>query len=414
MRLNFQIPLSNDSPNYLQTLALSDDAANQAIEMQRGNDQYRAVRQHGAGAANGNQDALNALAGFDPMMASDLQTRNISQSAARQNMQHDRERMQMDRERMQMDRDRFSAARQQATNQIAQQAQNMTAAQAQQEAEKTERLLQGAAMAANESEYNTFLQSNGVDPQDHPFSQRDMALAMITGAKDAYQIIAARNPQPEPGYQETVFGPDGNPIMTRGPANPSANFTEAKSKDIGFATRARDALNVIEQGNPNELTSRTQRVLSAAPLGLGREFQSDNYQVMETALQQFLVAILRKDTGAAVTPQETVIYGRIFMPQPGDGDAVLLEKARAREIAVSGLEAGMNIDQIVAQVNGMQRGDNAATIDQITAPEQQQSVDFSQMTLDDLLAFNPLEANLDEINAWSARMDELGAGNGGN
>lgn len=76
--------------------------------------------------------------------------------------------------------------------------------------------------------------------------------------------------------------------------------------------------------------------------------QSDSYQVAKNAGDEFLQAILRKDTGAAITEQEQRLYGDTFLPRPGDGEAVLQAKREARQRALSAIQAGMNMDQIAA------------------------------------------------------------------
>jgi hypothetical protein len=157
------------------------------------------------------------------------------------------------------------------------------------------------------------------------------------------------------GNEEVIYGPDGNPIVTRGPAGTSRPFTEAQSKDVGFATRARGALADFEPV-ANELTSRGQRMAESVPLGLGRGLQSDAFQTAYNSGREFLVAMLRKDTGAAITPQEETTYGEIYLPQPGDGEAVLDQKKAARQRAVAAIEAGMSPDAILAQERALATG----------------------------------------------------------
>lgn len=151
------------------------------------------------------------------------------------------------------------------------------------------------------------------------------------------------------GQEEVIYGPDGAPIVSRGPMGTSARFTEQQAKDTVFSTRARSALERLDSVGADVLTSRSDVVLDATPLGVGRGFQNPDFQVASQAGQEFLVALLRKDTGAAVTPSEERIYGSIYLPQPGDGPAVLAAKAEARIVAVNALESGMNADQIAAQ-----------------------------------------------------------------
>lgn len=97
-------------------------------------------------------------------------------------------------------------------------------------------------------------------------------------------------------------------------------------------------------------------MLDAVPLGLGRGSQSDDYQVAKNAGDEFLQAILRKDTGAAITSDEQALYGATYLPQPGDSEAALAQKSEARARALEALKAGMPPSAIVAQERALQVG----------------------------------------------------------
>jgi hypothetical protein len=129
-------------------------------------------------------------------------------------------------------------------------------------------------------------------------------------------------------------------------------FTEGQGKDIGFATRAESALEVLGPV-ANKLAERGDQMLGAVPWGLGRGWQESDYQLAEQAGRELLLAILRKDTGAAVTASEEQMYGDVYLPRPGDGKAVLDRKAKARELAVAGLKAGMSPAQLLAQAQAI-------------------------------------------------------------
>lgn len=148
--------------------------------------------------------------------------------------------------------------------------------------------------------------------------------------------------------QETIFGPDGKPMIIRGGIGADVKFTEGQSKDNVYATRARGALETLDP-IAGELASVTQRAANADPTGVIRgAVQSDTFQIAQQAGEEFLQAILRKDTGAAITADEQELYGKTYLPQPGDNEAVLAAKAASRQRAIAAIEAGMNLDQITA------------------------------------------------------------------
>jgi hypothetical protein len=171
------------------------------------------------------------------------------------------------------------------------------------------------------------------------------------------------------GAQGGQFGPDGRFYavdvpqgmtiesdgaggfrMVQGAGATSAKpFTEGQSKDVVFATRAKGALEVLEPVAGN-LTSLGSRAADIDPTGIIRgRVQSPEYQVAKQAGDEFLQAILRKDTGAAITVPEQALYGVTYLPQPGDGPAVLEAKRAARQRAVAAIEGGMSPAQMIAQ-----------------------------------------------------------------
>lgn len=62
---------------------------------------------------------------------------------------------------------------------------------------------------------------------------------------------------------------------------------------------------------------------------------SKEWQSYKQAAREGIAAILRKDTGAAVTETEFEMYFQQYYPQPGDDPTVVLQKKKARE-AISG------------------------------------------------------------------------------
>lgn len=187
--------------------------------------------------------------------------------------------------------------------------------------------------------------------------------------------IASQEESARYGAAAGQFGPDGRfyPInppsgmaiesdgaggirVVQGPgAMQSKPFTETQSKDVVYATRARGALEAFESV-AGALTGRLERAAEYDPTGIARGFQSDEFQVAKNAGDEFLQAILRKDTGAAITEQEQALYGETYLPRPGDNEAVLRQKAEARQRAIAAIEAGMSPAQMIAQERGIARG----------------------------------------------------------
>ena len=150
--------------------------------------------------------------------------------------------------------------------------------------------------------------------------------------------------------------------MVQGPAAAGARpFTEGQSKDNVYATRALGALEVLDPVSM-ELTSLAGKVAGLDPTGFIRgRIQSPEYQVAKNAGDEFLQAILRKDTGAAITSDEQALYGVTYLPQPGDGPEVLEAKRQARIRAVEAIRSGMSPAQMIAVEKALAESGSAAT-----------------------------------------------------
>jgi len=144
-------------------------------------------------------------------------------------------------------------------------------------------------------------------------------------------------------------------------------LTEGQSKDTVYATRAEGALAALDE-NADALVDRASIVADKTPLGFGRGIQSDKYQLARNAGDEFLQAILRKDTGAAITADEQAAYGATYLPQPGDGAAVMAQKKQARRRALEALKAGMPAQAILAQERALDASGSGRISDPVPPP----------------------------------------------
>lgn len=131
--------------------------------------------------------------------------------------------------------------------------------------------------------------------------------------------------------------PDGTVNVTRGTKMPK--LTEQQSKDLVYLERGEVAFRNMENLD-KVLADPRQRAGAAVPLA-GNALVSDDFQRAQQAGREFLAAILRKDTGAAITEQEMEIYGQTYLPQPFDSPAVLQQKAQARRVALDAIRKGL-------------------------------------------------------------------------
>lgn len=132
-------------------------------------------------------------------------------------------------------------------------------------------------------------------------------------------------------------------------------LTEGQSKDTVYSTRAEGALPLIDEMG-NALTSLSESVGGQVP-AVGNYLKSPEYQMAENAGREFLAAILRKDTGAAITSQEMAEYGAVYLPRPGDSPQVLAQKQQARARALAAMKAGMPQQALDQQQKALHGGD---------------------------------------------------------
>lgn len=200
--------------------------------------------------------------------------------------------------------------------------------------------------------------------QNFTLAQTDPAFAAHLAAKDApnppsavaeYDAYAAdektagREPLSRIEYARALKGEgfsvttaDGTTVQMGGAA---PKLTEGQSKDTGFLVRGRGANATLETSD-TELTNWMAKQAGGAPMDLGPFLQSAEYQGAEQAGLEFLAALLRKDSGGAITPDENATYGKIYLPQPGNPPSVIEQKRAARERAMDALEQGLPAQMI--------------------------------------------------------------------
>jgi hypothetical protein len=65
---------------------------------------------------------------------------------------------------------------------------------------------------------------------------------------------------------------------------------------------------------------------------------SAEQQQVDAARKNFITAVLRKESGAAISPSEFYTESQKYFPQPGDSDAVIKQKRHARDTAIKAME----------------------------------------------------------------------------
>lgn len=146
----------------------------------------------------------------------------------------------------------------------------------------------------------------------------------------------------------------GNTITIGAP-----DLNQDKSNALTFGRRVQKA-NDILAGVEIAGTDFFQNALNFVPFGAGRYFQNEQFKSYDDARRDFVNAVLRRESGAAIAESEFESANRQYFPVPGDSQRQIDEKRQRREqaamllIAASGPEgAAFNaqLDQLASQLN---------------------------------------------------------------
>lgn len=142
------------------------------------------------------------------------------------------------------------------------------------------------------------------------------------------------------------------PGESGGPSNPfaSGKMTEAQSKDAGYAGRMLNAERVLRDPSSVEAASSASERLKAAPPipfvgqsgreAIGNYFASENFQKFDQAKRDFINAVLRRESGAAIAQSEFDNAEKQYFPRPGDSAEVIKQKKANRIEAIRGVASG--------------------------------------------------------------------------
>jgi len=159
----------------------------------------------------------------------------------------------------------------------------------------------------------------------------------------------------EPGDKRpTVTGPDGKEIVipkgvdvptfkkevSRATADAATGkVTEVQGNAQQFANRMESAENNFKglETQSSGLGGAAQTVAGKVPV-IGSFGQTKEFQKMEQSKRQWVTALLRKESGAAISKDEYTQYDKQFFPQPGDAPEVVQQKAHERTVAVDAMK----------------------------------------------------------------------------
>jgi hypothetical protein len=122
-------------------------------------------------------------------------------------------------------------------------------------------------------------------------------------------------------------------------------LTEGQSKDNFYLTAVQHAKDVDKYEKAMTGVGAAGNAVAGALPG-GGFLQSEEYQVGQVAAKEWGAAILRKESGAALTASDMEWLTSRFIPVPTDKPGTVARKRAARKAAEAGLKSGMTDEQI--------------------------------------------------------------------
>jgi len=123
---------------------------------------------------------------------------------------------------------------------------------------------------------------------------------------------------------------------------PTKALTEGQSKALLFGARMESA-NQIMEGLAASGTDKA-RVGANTGFGVGSVINAssgDDQQSLNQAQRDFVNAVLRRESGASISPAEFESAQKQYFPQLNEGQVVIKQKANARAIAIRGMQAAI-------------------------------------------------------------------------
>jgi hypothetical protein len=145
------------------------------------------------------------------------------------------------------------------------------------------------------------------------------------------QPLAGGKPLTESQGNATAFG------MRMKESNQLLNDLERKGvTDTGVVRSTVGGIVGMTPFIGEKLQQGVQSSMNVLPSALGGP--NSEQQQVDAARKNFITAVLRKESGAAISPSEFYTEGQKYFPQPGDSNAVILQKRHARDTAIKAME----------------------------------------------------------------------------
>jgi hypothetical protein len=202
-----------------------------------------------------------------------------------------------------------------------------------------------AAAASNATAAERAAQTRKVN-QEIDQTGRTGDIQLVPGQDGALVAVNKRTLQVQP-----LVGADGRPVVRGAPGGGGKPLTDSQAKANLFGARMMESGNVLDNladdgvRRPGNIKTVSEGIAGAVPIvgdamargagALTNWTQSDQQQQVEQAQRDFINAVLRRESGAAIAPSEFANANQQYFPQPGDKPKTLEQKRRNRQIATN-------------------------------------------------------------------------------
>lgn len=143
-------------------------------------------------------------------------------------------------------------------------------------------------------------------------------------------------------YEDAMGKAKGNPRLQQNITDAylknQIELTEGQANAGLFADRMKQAETTLESPETMESgMSLKNRIAGSVPV-VGNYLVGSEYQKLDQAERDFINAVLRRESGAVISPGEFANAQKQYFPQPGDKPEVLKQKQINRQNAINGIE----------------------------------------------------------------------------
>ncbi len=142
-------------------------------------------------------------------------------------------------------------------------------------------------------------------------------------------------------YEQALNAARGNPKLEQTIKSDylkaKITMNEGEAKSAGFADRMKASNSILEnEAIASSALDPTAKIKKSIPL-IGNYIVPKEFQQYDQAQRDFINAILRRESGAVISPEEFANANLQYFPQPGDDPATLAQKMENRQNAIAGV-----------------------------------------------------------------------------